>query len=311
MPSDTLLKVDLNLLLALHVLLEESSTTKAAARMHVSQSAMSKTLGRLRQVFNDPLFTRSAYGLVPTPRATALHEQLSLHLAGIQSLIATPEFDHTKSERDFRFATIDGAFQTLIPLFFPHIRKAAPNIGISFMDWNEESSALLGEGKIDLALIAREKMEKSLYNVKELPKLVNHQIFLEDDIVCLVRRQHPVLALDWDLDTFLAFDHIQMYCEGFKPWMLDLMLDEMGLTRKVAARVPSFHGAVALAECDDVIFCTPRRYAEQIIKRYQLVMLPMPFEMEKVTFMLAWHQIYDQDPGHIWLRNQIVACLAQ
>ena len=311
MTLDQLARLDLNLLVTLSLLLEECSTTKAAKRLHVSQSAMSKSLARLRDVFEDPLFVRHAKGLTPTPRAVALQKPLAEHLRQLGQLVAQPGFEPASSTRRFKLASIDGAFHSLLPDYFPSLRQAAPGLTFSFYNWNETSMHALFDGQLDLALMVRENMAVSPYSVEQLPSTIQYLSFREDPMVCLVHHRHPALEAPWDLDNFIRHRHIDMYCERDQQWMLDLRLAEQGLARDISVVVPSLDAAVSITACDEVILSVPQLYARQICQHYPLTILPMPLPLDTLSYILAWHQRFDEDPGHQWLRRHIHARLSQ
>ena len=132
-------RIDLNLLIILQVLLEERNGSRAARRLHLSQSAVSKALGRLRETFDDPLFVRSAYGLEPTARALTLQQQLQPILLSLDNLIQPPDFDPANTEREFVIASMDSAFTLFAPLYLSELKRQAPRIRLRYEEWTENS----------------------------------------------------------------------------------------------------------------------------------------------------------------------------
>ena len=156
MNIDNLAKVDLNLLVILQILLEEESVTRAAGRLHLSQSALSKSLNRLRDTLDDPLFLRTAHGLKPTTHALQLKEQLPTLLQGLYQITLPPEFEPAASQRHFSFSMIESAYETLLPSYIGPLLKQAPQIILDIYGWTEKSTQDLQQGQIDFAITARD-----------------------------------------------------------------------------------------------------------------------------------------------------------
>ena len=197
-------RIDLNLLIILQVLLEERNGSKAARRLHLSQSAVSKALGRLRDTFNDPLFIRSAYGLEPTGRALALQQQLQPILLSLDNLIQPPEFDPASSEREFVIASMDSAFTLFAPLYLSELKRQAPRIRLRYEEWTENSLTEMSQGQVDIAFAVRENCINSDYRLDTLPGSICQRLLAIDDLTCLVQQHHPALReQEWDLDRYL------------------------------------------------------------------------------------------------------------
>ncbi|MGL5504011.1 MAG: LysR family transcriptional regulator, partial [Aeromonas veronii] len=220
-------RIDLNLLIILQVLLEERNGSKAARRLHLSQSAVSKALGRLRDTFNDPLFIRSAYGLEPTGRALALQQQLQPILLSLDNLIQPPEFDPASSEREFVIASMDSAFTLFAPLYLSELKRQAPRIRLRYEEWTENSLTEMSQGQVDIAFAVRENCISSDYRLDTLPDSICQRVLAVDDLTCLVQQHHPALREpNWNLEHYLSYPHVQTYCEGRDRWMLDHKLAE-------------------------------------------------------------------------------------
>ncbi|MBU2711322.1 LysR family transcriptional regulator [Zooshikella harenae] len=309
MKLDKLSRYDLNLLINLQVLLEEQSVSKAAKRLHVTQSAMSKTLARLRDLFEDPLFIRSAHGLRPTPRAESLHTQLASALQDIQQLIQPPKFDPATTQRDFTIVTVDSAYQLFLPSFFAPLLKAAPNMVLTFEDWSEESLQSIAQGRIDLGITARENAIDSRHQLDPIPPGVKFQHLLEDHedhFVCLVRKDHPILSKpSWQIADYLSLSHVQASCEGHDRWALDITLAKQNKSRRIVVQVPEFHAALEITRNSDLIFTCPHIFARHAVQNYPLAMLPLPITIDTITYLMTWHQRYESDPGHKWLRETL------
>ena len=312
MRFDGLFRLDLKLLVALQVLLEERSASRAAQRLHLSQSAVSKLLARLREQFDDPLFIRTPRGLEPTRRAEQLEPVLRSGLEGIQKIINPVTFDPASDKRHFVIASLGIAFQVLLSGFFSRIQTQAPRVIFDCLDWQKESINELANGRIELGVIARDKSDNPIWNPGRIPDTINQHILAVDKNVCLVRKGHPVLNVlstenSWGLDLYLQLSHIQVCCEGESRWTLDFLLAKSGLERHLAVNVPDFNAALSIAEHSNLILTAPELFARQAEKRYNLTMLPLPVEIEPITYMLVWHQRYENELDHRWLRQAIIS----
>jgi DNA-binding transcriptional LysR family regulator len=309
MNLDNLARVDLNLLVILQVLLEEQSVTRAAHRLHVSQSAVSKSLNRLREALGDPLFQRTAHGLKPTAHADALRQQLPLVLQNLYQLTQPPTFHPATSNRQFSFSMVESAYETLIPYFIGPLLQQAPLIKLDSYVWTEKSMQDLQQGQIDFGLAGRDIQPHTDVNVEHVPEGIESQTLFNDHQVCLVRKDHPILqtvtAGHWDQDHYLNMSHVQVRCEGNDWWALDYHLANLGLHRNLSTTVPDFYGAVSICVNTDLIFTLPSSFAYHAQKLYSLVSIPLPFEFMPMAYVFLWHERNNQEPGHQWFRNII------
>ncbi len=309
MRFDNLFRLDLKLLVALQVLLEERSASRAAQRLHLSQSAVSKLLSRLRELFDDPLFIRTPWGLEPTMRAEQLEPELRIALERIQKIINPVTFDPESDQRHFVIASIGSAYHVLLTGFFAHIQMHAPGVAFDCHDWHQDSMQQLLSGRIELGVMARDF--SPVWEPGGLPEGISHHVLAVDRNACLLRNGHPLLQhksaiTDWNLDCYLEQSHVQVYCEGNPRWSLDYQLAKTGLQRDLAVKVPDFNAALSIAEHSDLILTAPELFARQAVERYNVSVLPLPIEIEPVTYMLVWHQRYDNELDHCWLRRAII-----
>ncbi|MGL4456697.1 MAG: LysR family transcriptional regulator [Plesiomonas sp.] len=303
MNLDRLSRLDLNLLVCLHVLLEESSVSRAAQRLHLSQSAVSKALARLREQLDDPLFFRTAHGLTPTYHAEQLAPALGNILHELHLLTRPPQFDPASSERHFNIVMLESAYQTLLPRFINSLLQSAPRLQLHTHLWSALSLQGLAEGQFDLAFTIRELYPSTDQQLNQLPAGLCFETLLTDEHVCLLRAQHPVLQQPWDLTQYLAMQHVQARCEGREWWSLDYLLASRGLQRNMPISVPDFFGAVAICCHTDLIFTVPRCFADHVTAHYPLTTLPLPLQPPTVAYQMLWHERHEQDPAHRWLRT--------
>ncbi len=315
MNLDNLARIDLNLLVILQILLEEESVTRAASRLHLSQSALSKSLNRLRETLGDPLFSRTAHGLKPTAHALQLKAQLPTILQGLYQLSLPPEFIPATSHRQFSFAMLESSYETLLPYYIGPLLSHAPNLKLDTYGWTEKSLQALQQGQIDFGITARELHPTSSLRLTELPEGIVHKRLFTDKQVCLVRQGHPILdcvnAGDWNLECYLQLSHVQVRCEGNDWWALDYHLAESGQRRQISTTVPDFYGAASVCAHSDLIFTLPASFVPHAQKLYPLVELPLPITFSPLAYVLLWHERNNEEPGHKWIRDTICESVAK
>ncbi|MCG9746292.1 LysR family transcriptional regulator [Shewanella sp. Isolate8] len=297
---------DFNLLPLLEVLLEEQSVTAAAERLHLSQSAVSKQLNKLRESFDDQLFERTAHGLRPTPKAKQLGPEIRQILSQVSSLTRPSDFDPSKSHRRFRLELVETAYSLTYPRFMPKLLKQAPKITLDSHTWHSESMERLLRCDTDLGIACREWDERSLQHVNNLPDALRFVELTRDHSLAMVREGHPLLNEEWNLSTFLKYRHLQVTFGGISHWLLDDVLKIKHLKRDIAVNLTDFNSAMQLCEQSDLILCSPAKYAKEMMGQFKLVTLPIPTEMVPGTYVLLWHKHFDLDPSHRWLRELII-----
>jgi len=314
MHLNDLARIDLNLLVILQVLLEEQSVTRAANRLHLSQSALSKSLSRLRETLDDPLFVRTAHGLKPTAHAVQLSDKLPSLLENLSQLTRSPTFRPASSDRQFSFAMVESAYETLLPCFIGPLLSNAPNLRLDSYDWMGKSIQDLQKGQVDFGIAGRDLHPQSNVHLDHLPDGIAHQLLFTDHQICLVREEHPILSAittgNWNLDVYLEMSHVQVRCEGNDWWALDYHLAEQGQHRRISTTVPDFYGASSVCAHSDLIFTVPSSFARHAKKLYPLVELPLPFEFIPLAYVLLWHERNNEDPGHRWMRETICKSVA-
>ncbi|SHH77886.1 LysR family transcriptional regulator [Ferrimonas marina] len=301
-------KLDLNLLKLMLVLLEERSVTGAAQRLHLSQSAVSKQLARLRQQLaprlGDPLFVRQGQGLAPTPRALALEPQLRQWLQQSDALLQPDSFEPTEDQAQFRLALAETAFHTVVPML-PHLAQAAPGLKLDMVPQPRDQFEQLQRGQLDLLILPRDTdaRVRAPWHVDHLPAELSNQELYQSSHVCLMRQHHPALSQPWDLDALLALPQIHIWVEGSEFWLMDTVLDSMGHRRTPGAKVPDFHSAAAMAQHSDMMFVCDATFGAQLCQRFALATLPLPFALGRISYRMLWPKPLDADPAHQWLRT--------
>ena len=290
--------LDLNLLLVFDAIYTERSISKAASRLNLSQPGVSNSLRRLRKSLEDPLFKRDAQGMLPTPRAKTLREPIRQALDLLESGLRSDEsFDFAGSIREFVIAVEDYGEAIVLPRFVDWLASAAPNIRVRIRP--ETSSALqveLREGTVDLAL--------DYFTLEGTG--FNSRCVLSETLVCLARQDHPNIGERMNLETYLALRHVVIEPHPMAKSMIDLTLAKRGLKRHITLTVPHFISMPVVVQNSDMICTLPRRMAYLYADHFRLKAYSVPLKTPEFPVYLIWHDSFDNDPGHLWLRNHII-----
>ncbi|MGW1197014.1 LysR family transcriptional regulator [Streptomyces sp. NPDC002536] len=292
---------DMNLLPALHALLREGSVTGAAAEMHVSASAMSRTLGRLRRVVGDPLLVPSGRGLTLTPRALELRPQVEAALLGALAALQPPQpVDIATVEREFTLRTNDGLAVVLGPALTERIAQEAPGIRLR----------ILPEGDEDLADL-RDRIDLDISALPALPHDVRSSPLSRHRHVAVFRTGAAHADEPLTVERFAAIPHITVSRRGRAHSIVDERLAELGLTRRVLVTAPSFVTACFLVLQSDALALLPEAVAVRAAGVMPLRVREIPLPLPPVDTGMAWHVRVDADPAHRWLRAAVARIVAQ
>jgi DNA-binding transcriptional LysR family regulator len=284
---------DLNLLVTLNVLLAEGSVARAAQRLRLSPSAMSRALARLRETTGDPLLVRAGRGLVPTPRALELRERVGqLVQDGEAVLRPTEALDLQRLARTFTLRASDGFAETFGPALIARIGAAAPGVRLRFMQKPNKDSAPLRDGIVDL--------ETGVVGKTTGPEIRTQGLF-RDRFIGVVRSGHPLSEGEITLSRYASGMHVFASRRGLDKGPIDDALTPFGLERKIVSVVSGFSTALALARATDLIASVPERHTRNLRVGMHSFSLPLP--LPEVTISLLWHPRLDADPAHRWLRT--------
>lgn len=289
--------LDLNLLKALDALLDERSVTRAAERLALTQPAVSGMLMRLRECFDDPLFTRAQRGVVPTLRALELAQPVKAILAEVSELLQPKAFDAATAEMTIKIAATDYALRAVIVPFMAALRVQAPGIRVAVLPVNNEQlSAQFERGDIDIALITPDSAPPDLHA----------RSLYDEEYVCLMREDHPLSAqTGLTLDSFCAKDHaLVSYVGGNFKGVTDDALAAVGRSRRVTLSVCSFLVLPEILRVSDLISVVPRRLTYDLPG---LKVLPPPLAIQGFTKIVVWHERTHRDAGHRWLRELLLS----
>lgn len=284
---------DLNLLVTLDVLLEEGSVARAARRLRLSPSAMSRALARLRDATGDPLLVRAGRGLVPTPRAAELRGRVGqLVQEGEAVLRPVGRLDVPQILRTFTLRTSEGFVENFGPLLIARIGQEAPGVQLRFMQKPNKDSAPLREGVVDL--------ETGVVEQTTGPELRVQALF-RDRYIGVVRKGHALASGKITPARYAAGRHIGVARDPHHD-PIDAALAPLELKRKViVSLVAGFATALALARNSDLIATVPEKHTGNL--RAGMHSFDLPVTPAAFTVSMLWHPRLDADPGHRWLRG--------
>ncbi|WP_439626560.1 LysR family transcriptional regulator [Shinella sp.] len=288
---------DLNLLVTLDVLLAEGNVARAAQRLRLSPSAMSRALARLRDVTGDPLLVRAGRGLVPTPRALELRDDVGRVVAEAEMLLRPAKIlDLGSLERTFTLRNREGFVDTFGPALLARVLREAPGVKLRFVPKPDKESTPLRDGLVDI--------ETGVIGGTTGPE-VRAQALLRDRFIGVVRQGHPLLDGPMSAERFAQGDHIVVSRGRRERGPVDEALDRIGLKRTIAVTVASFSEAVTLARSSDLIAQVSDRSTTGF--REGMASFALPVDVPEFTVSMLWHPRMDADPAHRWLR----ACLRE
>jgi DNA-binding transcriptional LysR family regulator len=284
---------DLNLLVTLDVLLAEGNVARAAKRLRLSPSAMSRALARLRETTGDPLLVRAGRGLVPTPRAVELRERVSQLVQESEAVLRPAETPNLgQLVRTFTLRTSEGFVENFGPALITRIGQEAPGVRLRFMQKVDKESTLLRDGTVDL--------ETGVVDPTMGPE-VRAQALFRDRLIGVVRMGHALSEGEITPTRYAAGRHILVSRRGLEKVEVDEALEPLGLEREIVTIVGGFATAVALARASDLIATVPERHTGNL--RNGMHSFPLPVPTSEFTVSLLWHPRLHADPAHRWLRE--------
>lgn len=289
--------IDLNLLIALDALLSEGSVAGAARRLDLSESAMSRTLSRLRTVTGDALLVRAGRAMVPTPHAQALRERVRELSLGAQQVLqpAGQREDPSTLHRSFTLRANDAFIEVFAPRLVALAAAAAPGVRLCFAPKPNKDVRPLREGLIDLDIGV----------LGEAGPEVRLQALYRDRFVGAARPGHALLkegAMPTS-ERYAACAHVVASRRGRSEGPVDAALAALGLKRHIAVIVPSFRAALSIARSSDLVALLPASYFERLNQSGGLQAFELPVSVPPITISQMWHPRLDRDPAHRWLRG--------
>ena len=310
--SKPLHRLDLNLLITMQLLLHERSVTKAAKKLSVTPSAVSKSLTKLRDWFDDSLFVRTPQGLQPTPLALSIEGELS-ELFQVASQIAAKRSSETPKGVHFQLMMESPLHMVMLGDLPQRITQQYPDSIIRIRNWDYDSLEAIINGQADIGFSGRESHPRSKESLALLPYFIDFEVLFTDQPLVYLRNDHPALNEKWDLNTFLRYRHINIEWEKSDTWALDEILAENGLSRDIALSLSTFEQSLFMAaQPDHTMVTTAPGYCRHYIKHYHpnLVTRPLPLSEDScqklaIPFTLMWHKRNSHNPKLLWLKETI------
>jgi DNA-binding transcriptional LysR family regulator len=287
---------DFNLLVTLDVLLTEGSVARAAQRLRLSPSAMSRALARLRETTGDPLLVRAGRGLVPTPRALELRERVTQLVQDGKAVLDPAEKLNLKElVRMFTLRTSEGFVENFGMSLIACINAEAPGVRLRFVQKPNKDSTPLRDGTVDLETGVVEKTTS--------PELRSQALF-RDRYIGVVRNGHPLTRGEITPARYASGRHISVSRQGLDKEPIDKALESFGVEREIVVNiVGGFSTALALARVSDLIASVPKRHTGNL--RAGMHSFPLPVSTPEFTISMLWHPRFDADLAHRWLREHV------
>ncbi|MEW9797245.1 LysR family transcriptional regulator [Alteromonas sp. CYL-A6] len=293
---------DLNLLMIFDAIMTEGAITRAADRLAMTQPAVSNALSRMRTAWNDELFVKDGRGIQPTTYARNLWSQIQGPLSQLENAVSPGDFDPATAQRTFRVAAPDGIVSMVWGPLRQHIEREAPGINVyAIPNTNIDSDQVLKDAEAELA-----------FTKQSVPDpVIRSEAILSPPYVVVMRQGHPLAKQSLSLEDFISADHLLVSVSGDVTGPTDQVLANMGLTRRVAMTVNSFHNVPELVKTSDLICVAPSITLEREIFTGELAVYESPVDIVTSPLSIIWHKRQDHDPGLNWLRQLIVGFIKE
>ncbi|ADZ92660.1 LysR family transcriptional regulator [Marinomonas mediterranea] len=313
MHTDNIMKLDIKLLVSFVTIMEEGSVSRAADRLNVTQPALSKSLQRLRTLFNDPLFTRQAYGLSPTSKAKELHDQIQPIINSLTELMKPSELNLKTLNRRFRVRVNEGDLETFVEPLLATIHYEAPEVKLSILNWGDSNFEELISGQCDLGVVS----------VNDTPNHIRSKLvgYIESCIV--ISESHPLYhKAEITLDEFLSYKVVTQHfrnIEHASAHTIKQRLRQKGYdiepkleAESLMVTLQAVKRGMALVTSRSIgdLFCSITECKEGF---HPVKVLPIPKEAVELDpynglhpIHICWHERYNNDAAHRWLRNKII-----
>ena len=294
MKSVDVRRFDLNLLTVLEAIYSAGVVTGAAAKLNLTQPAISHALARLRDRFDDPLFVRQGRNLVPTPLTRGLIEPLRRSLGALNAVLSEGgRFDPRTTRARFSLAMRDPVEVLVAPVLMRAIFERAPLIDLVILQARRRTlEAALASGALDLAIDVP----------LPLSDAIRRRRVAADRMVVVARRHHPAARRGLDLAAYLAQEHVMVTSRRKGPGLEDLALAQRGVERRVRLRCRSYGAAFRTVSASNLLLTMPERYAGLLDPGLGVRVLPLPLKTPTLDLLLYWHAAVDDDPANRWLR---------
>jgi DNA-binding transcriptional LysR family regulator len=288
--------LDLNLVPSLDALLRRRNVTRAAADVGLSQPAMSRALGRLRDLLGDPLLVRTRLGYVLTPRAQAIQPQLALLIGQVREVFQPQAFDPAVQHRVLRLAAADSHTVLILPGVMARLAVEAPGVDLRVVSYGPDVFARLDSGALDLTF--------GLGGMP-LPPGVHSEPVCDDRVVLVMRRGHPAAQRTWTLADYGAWPHVGVALTGDGQSEIDAVLATGGVSRRIALVTPHFVAALAAVAASDLVTTLSSTLAHRFAAAFDLVIQEPPFGDTGLQTTLVTSHVRASDPFLVWFRRLV------
>jgi DNA-binding transcriptional LysR family regulator len=272
------------------------NVTRAAASLGIEQASASIALSKLRKYFDDPLFVRTAEGMMPTPRAQTIYPDLQEALARIDKTRNQPVlFSPEHAVREFRICMTDISEIVILPKLINYLQQSAPGVVIEAEKISIESRTRLTSGDVDLAIGFLPNLEAGFYQ----------QSLFEQDFVCLAAKNHPRIQGKLNRRLFSTEGHILVTTAGTGHAIVDKLLAKEKIERRVVLRVPSFLGVARIVAQTNFLVVVPRQLGIALAAQEHVQVLEPPTKLPHYKVKQHWHERFNADTGNIWLRQTV------
>jgi DNA-binding transcriptional LysR family regulator len=291
-------RIDLNLFVVFDAIYTEGGITRASKRLSLTQPAISHALGRLRELFDDPLFMRQGKAMIPTPMARVMIDPVRQSLQGFEATLKRVDrFDPATARKHFTVGMRDVRELTALPNLLRNITRAAPFVDISIVRAERKQlEAELATGALDAAIDVRLALSDE----------VRRQLINAERLVVVARPRHPAIKRELDLETYLSQQHILVSSRRRGFGVEDYELSRRGLKRRIRLRCQHYFAACRVVSETDLILTMAERYARIVNRLFRNRVLPFPLEVPDYDAYLYWHANADADPANRWLRKLLM-----
>ena len=298
-------KIDLHLIRVLHTVLTERSVSRAAVRLGMHQPAVSAALKRLRELAGDPLLVRSGTGMVPTDAGLHMIEPSASILRASEVLFSDARgFEPRTAQHTFRIAASDYLDPLFLPQIVAQIKREAPLAHVEIYPLSAASDYRQGLAQGDIDVV--------IGNWMKAPDDLHQGRLFADEVVCLVNQDHPAVRRDWDVESWLAAEHVAPTpTHPGARGVIDELLDSMGLERNIVARCPFFGLLPVMVASSLLVLTTGRQYCERYAERMPVKILPCPVQFPPMVYYQLWHERSHASSAARWLRERVKAVAAE
>ncbi|MGO1750324.1 MAG: LysR family transcriptional regulator [Marinobacter sp.] len=291
-------RLDLNLLHVFDTIYREGSLTRAAKALHLTQPAVSHSLSRLRDHFDDPLFTRQGNQMVPTPLARRFLESMKPALTQIQGAVNQfHAFDPANQRKTYSLGLRDVLEATFLPQLMQRLDPYPVLEIVSKRVPRREMETQLAAGKLDFAVDV----------LLPVSSQTSHELLRRDRLVVLAREGHPLASRALDMKGYLSARHVLVSSRAEGPGIEDFELSRLGVQRSIRLRCQHYYAACRVVEATDLLLTMPETYARIISERANITIMNPPADLPSLDVHLYWHKAYDREPALIWFREQLKA----